>query len=198
MPEKYARNAVKYPQKSFLGIIYSQRTFENAGTVVAQCPLNIKRNQVAKTMFIIFAQTLGKYVNEQALLKPIYKVLEKFGTITEEVQNDLVNELRKNTEAEVEYHRNQINSIRNEYEKEKDNGLLDAWLDTSITKKIYDKKHQKYADKVQLLEIQLSEHRETNYEYQTTVANVTSVARRAFLNYLLQNPTVKGKSYILQ
>mgnify|MGYP007062821773 CR=1 FL=1 len=61
---------------------------------------------------------------------------------------------------------------------------------------------------MQELEIELSEHRKADYDYQTTVASVISVARRAktifenssdvagkraFLNYLLQNPTVKEK-----
>jgi hypothetical protein len=53
----------------------------------------------------------------------------------------------------------------------------------------------------------MSEHRKADYDYQTTVATVLSVARRAkqifesseaaekraFLNYLLQNPSVNGK-----
>ncbi len=61
---------------------------------------------------------------------------------------------------------------------------------------------------MQTLEIELSEHRKADYDYQTTVATVISVARRAktifenssepaekraFLNYILQNPTVNGK-----
>jgi hypothetical protein len=76
-----------------------------------------------------------------------------------------------------------------------------------ITKDVYDKKHQEYHDKLQLLNIELDEHTKADYDYQTTVATVVSVARRAkaifessedkekraFLNYLLQNPTVNGK-----
>lgn len=150
-----------------------------------------------------------EYVPEATLLEPIYEVLERFESITEEAQNELVDELRKDTEAEVVFHKAQINRIRNEYEelKKKDDRLLEAYLDQSITKDTYDKKHQEYADKLQLLEIELSEHRKADYDYQTTVATVLSVARRAkaifessepsekraFLNYLLQNPTVNGK-----
>ncbi len=81
-------------------------------------------------------------------------------------------------------------------------------MDQSITKDAYDKKHQEYADKLQLLEVELSEHREADYEYQTTVSTVISVARRAkdlsencsdpmqkraFLNFILQNPNVNAK-----
>ncbi len=54
----------------------------------------------------------------------------------------------------------------------------------------------------------MSEHREADYDYQTTVASVLSVARRAryifessephekraLLSYLLQNPTISGKN----
>ena len=54
----------------------------------------------------------------------------------------------------------------------------------------------------------MAEHQKADFEYQTTVATVLSVARRArsifeqssdlagkraFLSYLLQNPTVNGK-----
>jgi len=149
-------------------------------------------------------------VNENKLLEPVYKVLDKFETITEDVQNDLVNELRKQSESEVEYHKNQINRIRSEYEKtkEKDNRLLEAYLEQSITKDIYDKKHQEYADKLQLLNIELEEYTDADFEYQTTLTTLLDVARRArtifdncseprekraFLKMILQNPTVKAK-----
>jgi len=54
----------------------------------------------------------------------------------------------------------------------------------------------------------MSEHQKADYDYQTTIATVLSVARRArtifenssevagkraFLNYILQNPIVTGK-----
>ncbi len=48
-----------------------------------------------------------------------------------------------------------------------------------ITKDVYDKKHQEYQDKMQTLEIEFSEHRKADYNYQTTLATVISVARRA-------------------
>ena len=112
--------------------------------------------------------------------------------------------------AEVVFHKAQINRIRTDYDnlKAKQNRLLEAFLDESITKDIYDKKHQEYQDQLQVLEIEMSEHAKADYEYHTTVATVVSVSRRAktifensseparkraFLSYLLQNPTVKGK-----
>ncbi len=80
-----------------------------------------------------------------------------------------------------------------------------AW----ITKDVYDIKHQECREQVQLLEMELLEHQKADYDYQTTVATVFSVARkakgifekssdvagkRAFLNYILQNPTVHEKT----
>jgi len=153
-----------------------------------------------------------EYVNEKDLLKPIFKVLDKFATITQNVQDRLVTELRKNVESEVEFHKNQVDRVRSDYEKikSKDNRLLEVYLepDTSITKDLYDKKHQEYADQLQKLTMELDEHRNADHEYQTTVATLINVARRArsifdncsepiekraFLNFLLQNPSIKGK-----
>lgn len=173
--------------------------------------------EMKKGRFIYYSCTNAKrvckrvYIPEKTLLEPVYKVLDRFASIKEEVQEGLIDELRKNVETEKVFHKEQISRIRNEYEqvKEKDDRLLEAYLEKSITKEIYDKKHQEFADKLQLLEIELSEHRKADYDYQTTVATVISVARRArsifenssevaekrtFLSYLLQNPLVDGKN----
>jgi site-specific DNA recombinase len=151
-----------------------------------------------------------EYINEQDLLKPIYEVLKSFSNISEDIQKELVQELRKTTDAEIEFHKKQVNRIRKDYDevKKRDDNLLNALIAESITKDVYDKKHQELADELQRLEIELSEHRIADYDYQTTVSTVLSVARRAmeifencsepaekrtFLNYILQNPTLEGK-----
>lgn len=100
------------------------------------------------------------------------------------------------------------NSSEYDKTKSKDDNLLDLLIDQSITKDIYDKKHQEINDKLQLLNIEMEEHTNADYEYQTTVSTVISIARRAkeifencsepsekraFLRMLLQNPTVKEK-----
>ncbi len=168
---------------------------------------------------IYYSCTNGKhickrlYINEKDLLKPIYEVLERFESITEEVANDLVSELRKNTESEIVYHKAQINRIRINYDNllAKQERLLEAFLDQSITKSIYDKKHEEQQDQIQTLEIEMSEHNKADYDYQTTVATVLSVARRAksifenssevagkraFLSMILQNPVINEKKLV--
>jgi hypothetical protein len=178
----------------------------------------IKTKKSGKT-FTYYSCTNAKhickrvYIPEKDLLKPVYEVLERFESINEEVQNELVDELRKCTETEIVFHKAQINRIRAEYDKIKlkQNKLLEMFLedDKSITKDLYDKKHQEYQDQMQTLEIEMAEHRKADYDYQTTVSMVLSVARRAktifenssevsgkraFLNYILQNPIVTGKT----
>src|SRR3989338_6380929 len=150
------------------------------------------------------------YINEKDLLKPVYKLLDRFESITEKTQNDLVEELRVNTESEIIFHKAQINRIRTDSDKlkAKQNRLLETFLDQGIPKDVYDKNNKEYQDQIETLEIELSEHAKADYDYQTTVAMVVSVARRAkeifekssdtvgkraFLNYLLQNPTINGK-----
>ncbi len=70
------------------------------------------------------------------------------------------------------------------------------------------KKHQEFQDKLQLLNIQLEEYTKADYDYQTTVSTIISVARRAreifencsepsekraFINLLIQSLTLKVK-----
>lgn len=154
------------------------------------------------------------YVNENDLLKPVYDVLDRLASIEQYVQDTLVTELRMTSEAEVAYHRAQVTRIRNEqdqYLRRKD-VLLNCLLDESITKADYDKKLQEIMDKLQVLSIEMEEHSKADYDYQTTVATVLSVARRAraifdgseihekraFINYLVLNPTVAGKELVFE
>ncbi len=77
----------------------------------------------------------------------------------------------------------------------------------SITKNDYDKKQQEFMDKQNLLNLELEEHTTADHDYKIHVDTVFNLARnmkeifdgseplekRAFLNFMLQNPTVSGK-----
>lgn len=150
-----------------------------------------------------------EYVNEKDLLKRIYSVFSDFERIPRDVQEKLVTELRTLNEGEADYHNKQIVRIQAEYNRlqGKVDALLDALLEKSITKDVYDKKLQELKDKQHLTEIELEEHTNADHEYHVHVATVFNLARhmkeifessepvekRAFLNYLLQNPVVDGK-----
>jgi len=80
-------------------------------------------------------------------------------------------------------------------------------LNRGITKDDYDKKLQELKDMQYRLDIEAEEHTRADHDYKLTIAQVFSLSRRmgeifkssephekrAFLNYLLQNPTVSGK-----
>ncbi|MBP9827865.1 recombinase family protein [Patescibacteria group bacterium] len=100
--------------------------------------------EIKKGRFIYYSCTNSKgqckrvYVPENQLLKPVYDVLSRLSGISEGIQNLLVTELRKTTEAEVAFHQAQLGRIRNEqdqFTKRKD-ALLDYLLDQSITKEL--------------------------------------------------------------
>ena len=150
------------------------------------------------------------YVNEKALLKPIYEVFEAFKSIPQEVQDKLVEELRGLNEIEIEFHQKELNRIRAEYDRaqSKVNKLLDLRLEESITPDDYDKKLEELKDNQYRLGIELEEYTKADHEYHIHVSTVLNLSRkmgdifesseplekRAILNFLLQNPTVSGKT----
>ncbi|MBT6253629.1 hypothetical protein HOI83_00095 [Candidatus Uhrbacteria bacterium] len=170
--------------------------------------------------YYIYSCTNGKgvckreYVNENKLLEPIYGVLERFGTISEEVQEILVEELRKSSEAELTFHKKEVARIQKDYNKHIDmkSSLVDLFVAKSITKPDYDKKLQEYSDQIQGLHTQLEQHSNADHDYKTSIGAVLDVARRAkdifessevhekqaFLKLLLQNPTVNGKELVFE
>jgi len=59
------------------------------------------------------------------------------------------------------------------------NNLIEMYADQSITKLDYDKKMQEYNDKMQLLEIELSEYGKADKEYKIVISTIFSLAKRA-------------------
>jgi site-specific DNA recombinase len=151
-----------------------------------------------------------RYVNEKKLLEPIFAVLERFESITQDVQDQLVEDLRKTSEAEVAFHHSQINRIRIEQDQltRRKDKLVNLFLDEGITQQDYDKKLQELTDHLQRLNIELEEHTQADHDYKTSVGTVLSVAqraksifissepheKRAFINLLVQNPQLKDRA----
>jgi site-specific DNA recombinase len=185
----------------------------------SNCGCGITAEQVKKpngNTYNYYSCTNGKgickrvYVSEKALLEPVYAILERLEGISQEAQDRLIKELRNQNEAQVEYHNKQIVRIQSEYNtfQKRKNSLIDMFADQSITKLDYDKKMQEYNDKMQLLEIELSEYGNADKEYKIVISTVFSLARRAksifnssevhekrqILNYLLQNSTLNEKT----
>ncbi len=174
--------------------------------------------EIKKGKFIYYSCTNAKgickreYVPEKTLLEPIYAVLSAFANISQEVQDRLCTELRSLNEGEAEFHNREIARLRSEYDKtqRKVETLLDMRLEQSITKDEYDKKLQDLKDKQFRLNIELDEYTKADLEYHIHVGTVLNLSRRigeifdssetqekrAILNFLLQNPTVKDKKLV--
>jgi site-specific DNA recombinase len=170
--------------------------------------------------YIYYSCTNGKgtcrrqYVSEANLVKPIYYLLDRFEHMPDHRKLQIFQQLQKNRETEISFHKTQIQRIRSEFEqiKEKDNRLLELYLTphTSISKEIYELKHHEFNTKLQQLGIELEEYTQADYDYQTTLSYVYSIAKqakqiftnsqtnekRAFLNMLLQNPQLQEKKLV--
>ncbi len=191
-------------------------TCEHCGCTISP---EFKRKPSGKT-YKLYSCTNSKgickrrYVNEKDLLKPIYEIFSTFEEITDEIQNRLVDELRKTSEAELAFHKAQVARVQLEHNKltDRKSCLLDAFLDKSITKPDYDKKLQEIMDRIQTLAIEMEEHARADHDYKTTVATVLSVARRSnqifegadlqekrqFINFLVQNPKLKERELVFE
>ena len=139
----------------------------------------------------------------------MYDVFEAFASIPEHVHQELVEELRKTSETEIEYHKRQISRIQTEYNRtqQRIESLLDLRLDQSITPELYDKKLNELKDTQYRLNIEMEEHTKADHEYHIQVSTVISLSKRmgeifessepeekrSLLAFLLQNPTVTGK-----
>lgn len=168
------------------------------------------------TVYVYYSCTNAKgnckrvYVPENDLLKPVLDVFEAFAGIPDDVEKRLTDELRVNNESEVIYRKKELARIRIEFDRiqHRADGLIDLMLDKSITKDEYDKKLQQFKDQQYRLDLEAEEHTKADHDYKLTVSRVFSISRRAgsiftrsephekraLLNFLLQNPTVDGKT----
>ncbi|MBI4086447.1 recombinase zinc beta ribbon domain-containing protein [Candidatus Kaiserbacteria bacterium] len=172
--------------------------------------------EIKKGKFIYYSCTNAKgickrlYVPEKTLLERVHAIFSDFESIPRDVQERLVDELRALNESEKDYHNKQLVRVRAEYDRvqKRVNALLDMRLDQSITHADYDKKLQELKDEQYHLDIEAEEYTKADHEYHIHVGTVFNLARRmkdifesseivekrAFLNFLLQNPTVSGKN----
>ena len=174
--------------------------------------------ELKKGRYIYYSCTNSKgickriYVAESTLLERVYEVLDAFSSITDDVQERLLKQLRKNTENMVTYRRQQVGRIQGELEKNRNmlDKLLEKYLggDDGITKEDYDRMKKKYEDKLKVLEVEMSENTKGSIDYQSTVATIVSLCRRSrelfdssevgektqIINYVFQNLTVNEKT----
>lgn len=156
------------------------------------------------------------YVNENDLLSPILKDLDMMGKLPSAYIERITSELKKSHESKTLYHTSAITALQTQYNETQariDN-LLNLLIDGKIPQEAYDKKQQELKKRQYDLGLQLEDYTHADESYHVAASMVLSIAKRAkdifessepdekrvFLNYLLQNSTVKGKnlSYALR
>lgn len=171
--------------------------------------------ELKKGKFVYYSCTNAKgickreYVPEKELLNQVQNIFDIFKAIPQEVQDKLVNELRDLNHNEADFHKRQLDRVKTEYDRVQNrlNGLLDLFLDQSITKDEYDKKMQELKDRQYGLGLELEKLTQADHEYHIHVSTVLSLAlrmgeifnssepdeKRAILNFVLQNPTLEDR-----
>jgi site-specific DNA recombinase len=172
--------------------------------------------ELKKGKYVTYACTNGKgnckrvYVSERILLEPVYELFKAFEGISREVQERLVDELRKSNEAEIEFRNRELTRVRAEFDQtqRRIDRLTDLYLDgMSITKDEYDKKLQDLKDRQYRLNLELDEHTKADHEYHIHVSTVINLCRRiriifegsevsekhAIINFVLSNLSVTDR-----
>ena len=149
------------------------------------------------------------YVKEQELLEPVYKVLDGIKLNDDRIK-ELVEDLKQTTQAENRFFTNTMRELRKEYDKLENriSNLQDDKYDGSITNDFYNKKFKEYAEKQAKIMQQINSHDRTDKEHYITANTILNLAQRAreifensevaekrqFINFLLQNCELKGKT----
>jgi hypothetical protein len=173
--------------------------------------------EIKKNKYVYYSCTNAKkdlcdkkvYINEQILLKPIYKILRAFKTIPQERIDEIVEDLKKSTKSKDVYHKDSIKKLRDEHDavQVKLQRLTDLLIDGSIPKEVYDLKLQEFKNRQQDINLQIQNHSGADENYYITISAVLNIAKnalslfessdtsqkRAILNFLLQNSTANGK-----
>lgn len=153
------------------------------------------------------------YVKEEALLAPIYELLDNI-KLTDEQIKELTADLKQSIRSENRFFMNTVGELRKDYDKLENriSKLADDKYDGSITNDFYNKKFKEYTESQSKILADISKHHTADKEYHLTANSILSLAQRAreifevsepaekrqLLNYLLQNLELSGKKLLFK
>ena len=148
------------------------------------------------------------YIPEKNLLEPVYEALKTI-ELPQHLIDDVINALRSTGQAEAEFHKKSMASLRKDYDlyEKRLHKMYDDKLDGSITEDMYAKKLAEYKEKQTDLFNQMQKHSEPDEKFYITANTVLNLSKRAveifessevsekqqFLSFLLQNPKLEEK-----
>ena len=154
------------------------------------------------------------YLKEEELLATIYKVLKNIQLSDDKIK-EITENLKKSNEAKNHFHEQSLRSLRKEYDQidQRKSRMFDLRLDdTSITKGMYNKKLKEYTERQVELEEEMARYTQADENYYITANTVLNLAKKAYeifqssevsekrqlLNFLLQNPQLKGRKLMFK
>ena len=149
------------------------------------------------------------WTKEDAVLDQIRDVFRSI-QIPEAVLAEIVDSLKKTHQSEKDYHQASVESLNKEnwlITKRLD-ALLDEYLDKSITKDMYDRKHGQLIQRRQEIQEMLERHHAGDEQFRIAVSTLVSLAskagqifdrsttdeKRQLIGYLFANLEMKGSN----
>jgi len=149
------------------------------------------------------------FIREEELLKPVYEALKNIQLPDNKIK-EITGYLRKSNEAKNEFHRKSLVTLRKEYDliENRISKMFDLRLDDqSITKDMFNKKLKEYKEKQAELNEEMQRYTDADENYYITANTLLKLAQKALeifessevsekrqlLNFLLQNPILKGR-----
>jgi len=151
------------------------------------------------------------WVKEEEINEQVKQLLRDL-SISQEVLDELVKELRDNHEAKVEYHERTMTNLKEDYDRLENrlDKMYEDWLDGRITKEKYDTLLEKYKRIQADTLLQMEQHSKADENYYVEASKLLELAHRAYelfeiseatqkrelLSFLLQNCKMDGKKLI--
>jgi len=150
-----------------------------------------------------------KYVREEKLLEPVYKVLENL-KLTDKQVEEIVKGLKNVHEAKNEFQKQQLEKLRKDYDRigQRISNVYDFLTDGVIDKEIFYEKLEEYKKQQREIDGKMRQYTNADEKFYITAGMVLDLARRAkelfecseidekrqILNFLLQNAELKGRN----
>ncbi len=130
--------------------------------------------------------------------------------IPEDVMTDILDQLKKSHDSEKQYHAASIHALNKESSlvTSRLDALLDEYLDKSITKDMYDRKHSQLIQRRQEIQESLERHHSGDEQFRIALSTMVSLASRAadifdcskteekrqLIGYVFSNLELKGST----
>lgn len=206
------KKGVKRLEKVSLDFIFrGLLNCKNCGCVITP---ELKRKPSGRT-YVYYSCTNAKgnckreYIPEAMLLSPIQALFDQFEGIDEEMRNIITGGFKTDVKGVEDFHKAQISRVKAELAefKRKDDRLLDAFLEQTITKELFEKKHEEYSHRIRQLSTDYEGYSKGDIDYSALMALIMNTAnriglifkssevgeKREILKFLLQNPVINAK-----